>query len=195
MNSAGPFPSPAYQKGGSFSSTTSRKVYFHAHVPFVLEKATLNVGSAGTGQRTVQVDITDQNFSNQVIASTIIQVSPGVEEYPLNLYVPDAGENYGLQISAFGGRTEVYATTDPAVIHYPYLIPGVVSIAGHNAPAPEHFYGYLYDWKVKASGCTSASRQEVRVKVLHGCLPAPRSAVGLRMESSPSVKASRRRSE
>jgi hypothetical protein len=168
---SGTVASPDYQSAGGFSSNTQRKVYFHAHVPFVIEKATLHIGSAGMGQRTVKIDVTDQNFSPRVIASTVILVSPGVAEYALNLFVPDAGENYGLQVSEFGGGAEAYATTQPAAIHYPYQIPGVITIAGHNAPTPQGFYGYLYLWKIRAAGCASTSRQEVTVNVVSDSPP------------------------
>ncbi|MES2731844.1 MAG: S8 family serine peptidase [Bacteroidota bacterium] len=164
-------PSPTVSSGGEYSSETSSKLYFDAKVPFMLEKATLNINAPGSGLTTVTVTITDKNRSDNVIASTVLQVSSGVAEYPLDLFIPAAGDDYGIQLSEFVGTTQAYIITTPGAIHYPYEIAGLVTIKGNNQMTPANYYGYLYQWKVKSTGCATSSRSEVKVKVLASTPP------------------------
>jgi hypothetical protein len=62
--------------------------------PLCWKKATINVGAAGT----MTVIIVDKDFSNTIIASRTINVTLGVSEYTVNLFVPKAGKNYGIQV-------------------------------------------------------------------------------------------------
>jgi hypothetical protein len=163
---SGTLSSPNIQTGGGFSAFTTYRTYFSAYVPFMLKKASLHIGQAGAGPRTVKVELTDRNFSNRVIASTVLSVNPGVAEYDLNLYVPAPGHNYGLAISAFGGGAEAYAHTSASNIQYPYVLPGIVAITGNNQANQGSFFGYLYNWKIQAEGCASTKRAEAKVKVL-----------------------------
>ncbi|MBD1398985.1 S8 family serine peptidase [Pontibacter sp. JH31] len=144
---------------GGHTSFTGGRMYFDAQVPFVLQKSTINVATAGT----MTVVLLDKDLSNTVIASTTINVVPGVREYDLNLLVPAAGKNYGIQVSAFGGGATAYRnnTTNSAV--YPYTLPGIASITGNNQTAPSSFYYFLYDWQVSAASCSTAPRVSVPV--------------------------------
>ncbi|MBC7922854.1 MAG: S8 family serine peptidase [Ferruginibacter sp.] len=152
--------------GGGFSAAGGEKTFFNADIPFLLERATLRVDNAGAGPRTVTVTLTDRDFSPRILASRVVDVTPGIVEYPLDLFIPEPGQNYGLQVSAFGGGAQAYSLTDPGAIRYPYVLPGVLSITGNNQPNPAGYYGHLYYWKVKAAGCPADSRTEAKVRVL-----------------------------
>lgn len=155
----GKLGSKNHSAGGSNSNFTGGRMYFDASVPFVLEKATINVATAGT----MTVIITDKDLSNSVISSTTIDVTPGVKEYILNLLVPAAGKNYGIQVSAFGGGATAYRNNTTNSAPYPYTLPGIASITGNNQTTPTSFYYYLYDWQVSAASCATAPRVSVPV--------------------------------
>ncbi len=148
---AGTIPSASYTSGGAMSNFSNGRMFFDAEVPFILEKATINVGTGGT----MTVDLLDKDLSGNVIASTVITVVPGVNEYILNLPVPAAGKNYTLLVSAFGGGATAYRNNTTNSAAYPLTIPNVVSITGNNGGTPSAFYYFLYNLKVKALGCAS----------------------------------------
>jgi hypothetical protein len=160
--------SPSKTANGSMSSFTGGRMYFDAEVPFVLEKATINVGAA-TATSTMTVIVVDKDFSNSIIATRTIAVRAGINEYDLNLFVPKAGKNYGLQVSAFATGTTAYRTATSGTVNFPYEVPGLMSLTGTNQADQTAFYYFLYDMKVKAAGCSPAERKQVDVTVS----PAP----------------------
>ncbi|MBC5994255.1 Ig-like domain-containing protein [Pontibacter cellulosilyticus] len=147
----GTVPSANYNEGGAQSSFSNGRMYFDAEVPFILEKATINVGAAGT----MTVDLLDKNLSSSIVATTTINVEPGVSEYILNLPVPAAGKNYTLMVSAFGGGATAYRNNTTNSAAYPLTIPNVVSFTGNNGSIASSFYYFFYNIKVKAAGCAS----------------------------------------
>ncbi|MDX5417746.1 MAG: S8 family serine peptidase [Hymenobacteraceae bacterium] len=169
--------SKSHSVNGSHSSFNGGRMYFDAQVPFTLEKATINVATAGT----MTIVIVDKDMSNTIIASTTISVTPGVKEYDLNLLVPAAGKNYGIQVSAFGGGATAYRNNFANSASYPYTLPGIASITGNNQTAPSSFYYFLYDWQVSAASCSTAPRVSVPVTV------TPTTVAGTLTASTPSV--------
>ncbi len=159
----GTLSAPSATTDGSFSAFTGGRMYFDAEVPFVLEKATINV----TGTGTMTVIIVDKDSSNSIIASRVIPVTAGVREYDIDLLVPKAGKNYGFQVSAFSGGVQAYRNNSNGAVTFPYKLDGVMSITGNNqgAQGQSAFYYFLYNWKVKAAGCATAVRKKVDVTV------------------------------
>jgi len=158
---SGALGAPSLNTGGGFSAFTGGRMYFDAEVPFVLEKATINVGGTGT----MTVILVDKDFSNSIIASRTIAVTPGVTEYDVNLFVPKVGKNYGFQVSAFTGTASAYRNNSTGAAAFPYKLDGVVTITGTNQADQTAFYYFLYNWKVKAAGCATAARKQVDVIV------------------------------
>ncbi|GAB3194535.1 hypothetical protein GCM10027293_03000 [Pontibacter aydingkolensis] len=157
----GKLGSTNHSSGGGASNFTGGRMYFNASVPFVLEKATLNVATAGT----MTVVITDKDLSNTIISSVTINVTSGVKEYDLGLIIPAAGNNYGIQVSAFGGGATAYRNNSTNSAPYPYTLAGIASITGNNQSVPSSFYYFLYEWQVSASSCQTAARVEAPVTV------------------------------
>jgi hypothetical protein len=155
----GKIGSKNHSTGGGHSNFTGGRMYFDAQVPFVLEKATINVATPGT----MTVVILDKEMSSNIIALTTINVTPGVKEYSLNLVVPAAGKNYGIQVAAFGGGATAYRNNVTNSSPYPYTLPGIASITGNNQTSPTSFYYFLYDWQVSAASCSTAPRVAVPV--------------------------------
>jgi hypothetical protein len=158
---SGAIGAPSLNTGGGFSAFTGGRMYFDAEAPFVLDKATINV--SGTGNMTVI--LVDKDFSNSIIASRIIPVTPGVKEYDVNLFVPKAGKNYGFQVSAFTGTAAAYRNNSSGAAAFPYKLDGLMSITGTNQADQTAFYYFLYNWQVKAAGCATAVRKQVDVIV------------------------------
>jgi hypothetical protein len=154
---SGSIGAPSLNTGGGQSNFNGGRMYFDAEVPFMLEKATINVGAAGT----MTVIIVDKDFSNTIIASRTINVTVGVNEYEVNLFIPKAGKNYGFQVSTFGGGAAAYRNNTGGTVNFPYAIPGVMSITGTNQADQTAFYYFLYNWKVKATGCAITERKKV----------------------------------
>jgi hypothetical protein len=158
---SGTIGAPSLNTGGGFSAFTGGRMYFDAEAPFVLEKATINVSGTGT----MTVILVDKDLSNSIIASRIIPVTPGVNEYDVNLFVPKAGKNYGFQVSAFTGTAAAYRNNSSGAAAFPYKLDGLMSITGTNQVDQTAFYYFLYNWKVKAAGCATAARKQVDVIV------------------------------
>jgi hypothetical protein len=153
--------------GGSFTNFNNGRMYFDAEMPFILEKVTMNVSNAGTdGARTATIDLLDKDLSNAIIARRTINLTPGVNEYDVNIFIPAAGRNYTIMIVAFGGSATAYRNNTADAATYPYTIPGVVSITGNNGNPNNSFYEFMYDWKIKATGCATAQRTKLDVEVL-----------------------------
>ncbi len=162
---AGVLGSASNSTGGGFTNFSGGRMYFDADIPFILEKVTMNVSTAGTtGARTATIIVVDKDFSNAIIASRTIAITPGINEYTVNLFIPSAGKNYGIQVSAFGGGATAYRNNTSGSANYPFTLPGVVSLTGNNQTTPSSFYYFLYDWKVKAAGCATAKRSKVDVE-------------------------------
>ena len=150
-----------HSAGGSVSSFTGGRMYVNASVPFVLDKATINVATAGT----MTIIITDKDLSNTVIQTVTINVTPGIREYDLGLIFPAAGNNYGIQVSAFGGGATAYRNNSANSAVYPYTLAGIGSITGNNQTTPSSFYYFLYDWQVSTLSCQTAPRVAVPVTI------------------------------
>ena len=80
--------------------------------------------------------------------------------YYLGITVPEAAE-YVLAIEFVNGSS-IYRNNQIATPHYPYLVPGLISITGNtaweanNPSYPQGFYYYLYDIAVRpVAGCPS----------------------------------------
>ncbi|RIJ37738.1 S8 family serine peptidase [Pontibacter oryzae] len=157
----GKLNSPSSTTGGSYSSFTGGRMYFDAAAPFVLEKATINVATAGT----MTIGIMDMGKSDVIVNRVTIEVTPGVKEYTLNLVVPNAGTDYGIQVIDFGGGATAYRNNTANAATYPYKLDGLVSITGNNQTAPTSFYYFLYEWQVSTPSCATAARTEVPVTV------------------------------
>lgn len=147
--------------GGAYSSFTGGRMYFDAAAPFVLEKATINVATAGT----MTIGIMDKGKSDVIVNRVTIEVTPGIKEYTLNLIVPSAGTDYGMQVLEFGGGATAYRNNIANSASYPYKIDGLVSITGNNQPIPSSFYYFLYEWQVSTPSCATAARVEVPIVV------------------------------
>ncbi len=164
---AGTLGSASKTTGGTFTNFNNGRMYFDAEMPFILEKVTMNVSTAGTdGARTATIDLLDKDLSNAIVARRVINLTPGVHEYDVNLFIPSAGKNYTIMISAFGGNATAYRNNTADAATYPYTIPGVVSITGNNGNPSNSFFYFMYDWKIKATGCATAQRTKVDVQVL-----------------------------
>mgnify|MGYP005749316913 CR=1 FL=1 len=150
-----------HSSGGSTSNFTGGRMYINASVPFVIDKATINVATAGT----MTVVITDKDLSSTVISSVTINVTPGIKEYELGLIIPAAGNNYGIQVSAFGGGATAYRNNSTNSAVYPYTLAGVGSITGNNQTTPSSFYYFLYDMQVSTLTCQNGARIAVPVTV------------------------------
>jgi hypothetical protein len=164
---SGTLDSPNINAGNSASNFAGGRMYFDAAVPFVLEKATIRVGAAGT----MTVIIVDKDFSNAIIAQRTITVTAGTNEYTLDLYVPYAGQNFGIQVSTFAGGATAFRHNTPGSVAFPYKIDNVVSITSTNQADQTSFYYYLYQWQVKAAGCAPAERKAVTARLINE--PAP----------------------
>ncbi len=156
----GTLDAPNLNEGVTPFAFTGGRMYFDAEVPFVLEKATIRVQTAGT----MTVVIVDKDSSNATIALQTIDVTPDVSEYTLDLFVPYAGEDFGIQVVAFGEGASAILHNQIGSVSFPYEIEGVVSITGNNLDDQTAFYFYLYNWQVSAAGCATDERQAVTIK-------------------------------
>jgi hypothetical protein len=92
----------------------------------------------------------------------------GVKTYiPIGYELP-SGTAYRL--GWYTGGVSLYRNTTGSA--FPYTMPGVVSITGHNFSGYPQYYYYCYDWQV-SSGCSSP-----RTEVVASVVPGPPFSVG-----------------
>jgi len=149
--------------------------------PMTIESAKLYIGNAG------QIRFTVVNTSGIALSSVLLNVTAtksipgaGVTEndptdqgrvYPLNLVFPTAG-NYTINIEYLNGAT--IFRNNVSNTNYPYSTPlDLFSITGNTAAQDNNaayfktFYYYLYDIKVKASGCLGVQRLQVPISTVN----------------------------
>ncbi|MEM9983391.1 MAG: T9SS type A sorting domain-containing protein, partial [Bacteroidota bacterium] len=105
----------------------------------------------------------DKDSSESIIATRIIEVTPGINEYTLDLFIPYTGENFGIQVTAFGEGATAYRHFTAGTVSLPYEIEGVVSITSSNQVDQTAAYYFLYNWQVSAAGCATDERQGVTI--------------------------------
>ncbi len=165
-DSIGPLSKDAdpWTDGGYHQATTTP--FITTHVPLTLKAATLYVGWPGE----VRIWIEDAG-TNQVVSETTLALEATREpassevgaandpedtgrEYQLNLHIPEPGD-YRIHISYTDGVT-LFRNDENTEDPYPYSIPGIMSITGSSADAPEDFYYWLYNIRVESYGIASA---------------------------------------
>ncbi|MRS61285.1 S8 family serine peptidase [Larkinella terrae] len=165
--------------GGTYSGNFGPQPILATQVPIVLESARLYIGSAGRITFTVQkpdgapissvtLDVTPTRSANTPIGTPPAgqqsddPTDPGAE-YLLNLAIPEPGV-YTIAIAYEDGAS--IFRSNLGVTGFPFQIPGVVSLKGSlfNNDTLTTAYYYLYDLRVKATGCPSSARVAVTPK-------------------------------
>jgi hypothetical protein len=120
------------------------------------------VTASGAGNRTIEL----QDNTGAMILNTTVNVPNGDSRITLNFNVP-AGNDYRLV--ATGALISMYRNNS-GQIHYPYIIPGVVSITGSSAGST--YYYYFYDWEVETYNLSCTSNQVPATITVDPCLSA-----------------------
>ncbi|MFC5410630.1 S8 family serine peptidase [Larkinella bovis] len=165
--------------GGTYSGNFGPQPLISTQVPLVLESARLYIGSPG------RIIFTVQRLNGTPVSSVALDVTPTRDpatpvgnppsgqqsddptdpgaEYLLNLSIPEAG-NYKMAIEYEDGAT--IFRSNAGVAGFPFQIPGIVSLKGSvfNSDTLTNAYYYLYNLRVKASGCPAATRVAVTPK-------------------------------
>ncbi|GAB3895628.1 hypothetical protein GCM10028803_12360 [Larkinella knui] len=165
--------------GGTYSGNFGPQPLISTQVPLVLESARLYIGSAGritfsvqkpdgTLVSSVTLDVTPTRNPNTPVGTPPAgqqsddPTDPGAD-YLLNLSIPEAGE-YAIGIAYEDGAT--IFRSNVGVTGFPFRIPGVMSLNGalFNGDTLKDAYYYLYNLRVKATGCPSSARVAVTAK-------------------------------
>jgi hypothetical protein len=165
--------------GGGYNQFTPG-ITVETLVPITLESAKLYIGNSG------QIRFTVVSSSGAEVSSVLLNVtatksipSTGAsandindqgQVYPLNLVFPTAG-SYTINIEYLNGAT--IFRNNPVTTTYPYSTAlDLFSITGNTATqdnTPNYFRGfyyYLYDLKVRSSGCQGGARLAVPVTTI-----------------------------
>ncbi|KAA9353879.1 S8 family serine peptidase [Larkinella humicola] len=165
--------------GGTYSGNFGPQPVISTQVPIILESARLYIGSAGRITFTVQkpdgafvssvtLDVTPTRSPNTPVGTppsgqqSDDPTDPGAD-YLLNLSIPEAG-NYTIGIAYEDGAT--IFRSNVGVTGFPFQIPGVISLKGSlfNGDTLTNAYYYLYNLRVKATGCPASERVAVTPK-------------------------------
>ncbi|GAB3333707.1 hypothetical protein GCM10027299_41480 [Larkinella ripae] len=165
--------------GGTYSGNFGPQPLLTTQVPLVLESTRLYIGSPG------RIIFTVQRLNGTAVSSVALDVTPtrspdtpvgtppsGQQsdnptdpgaEYLLNLSIPEAG-TYKIAIEYEDGAT--IFRSNIGVSGFPFQIPGVVSLKGSvfNSDTLTNAYYYLYNLRVKATGCPAPTRVAVTLK-------------------------------
>lgn len=143
--------------------------FIDAAAPFTLQSAVVGLRS-GAGGGTFEVELYDPNdvFIQGVSFPLPANLPLGFFNVPLNLYFPEAGNNYQIFIY-FTGTAEGFNGSRAAPgFPYPYTIPGVVTLK--PGPFGPTWIDYLEEWEIRSAGCSSPF---VPVTVTPGTTPQP----------------------
>ncbi|MGA0556083.1 S8 family serine peptidase [Larkinella sp. VNQ87] len=165
--------------GGTYSGNFGPQPLITTQVPLVLESARLYIGSPG------RIIFTVQRLNGTAVSSVSLDVmatrdpntpagnppsgqqsddptDPGAE-YLLNLSIPEPGQ-YKIAIEYEDGAS--IFRSNAGVSGFPFQLPGVVSLRGavFNSDTLTNAYYYLYNLRVKASGCPTTERVAVTPK-------------------------------
>ncbi len=177
QDSVGPLSKDAepWTDGGYHQATETP--FITTHVPLTLKAATLYAGWPGEVRIWIEDAGTDQVVSETTLALEATREPASSEvgaandpedtgrEYQLNLHIPEPGD-YRIHISYTDGAT-LFRNDENTEDPYPYSIPGIMSITGSGAEAPEDFYYWLYNIRVESYGNASAleERQLIEAEV------------------------------
>jgi len=158
--------SPASNTNGG-GSNINAIMFFNANMPLEIDSATINVTAVGAApNNTITFTVFDRNFSTIIISQRTITVTAGINRYKIGLYVPYAGNNFGLQASTFGTGTLAYRQGVVGSVVFPYSIANVFSITGTDRADQTAFYYFLYNIRIQAgSGAPATSRVNVPVQL------------------------------
>jgi PKD repeat protein len=133
----------SFGPGGYHNTSFTGTVIFEAHVPFILDTAWVDAGSAG--MRTIELFDMDYN----TLSSVEVFIPQGQSMVALELEVPSPG-----MYQVGGTMINLYRNNGGA--QYPYDLEGIVTLTGSPSPTnPTGFYYYLYNWKVRELSCFS----------------------------------------
>jgi hypothetical protein len=129
--------------GGYIINSNSYYLIFNAEREFTLKAATVYA----TGKSARMFELRDS--LGNILFDTTLTLTTGQHRIVFNTVIPKAN---GLRIGA-SGHNNLFRNSSGA--HYPYTVPGLLSITGNTA-ADTNYYYFLYDWEVQASPCVSA---------------------------------------
>lgn len=154
---------------------------FTANGPLRIENARLYIGQAGkitfTLRKVTNINYLtgaysyfpayDQTFTVDAYPTAPTTPTPGVPNndpadagaiYYLGIDVPEAGD-YGITIQS--QNASIFRNNGITTTHYPYTIPGIISVTGNSAVNNtdpnyyQQFYYFFYDASVKLGSCPS----------------------------------------
>jgi len=130
--------------GGFVPSNTGWGLRFNVLRPLTIKSVKVYSGEAG--DRTIEL----LDGSGNVVRSKVVSIPAGESRVTLDMDMT-VGNQYLLRLT--GPLNNLYRNTAGAA--YPYILPGLVSITGHNGTAGTANYFYFYDWVVHEPGCSS----------------------------------------
>ncbi len=127
---------------------------FNNTVPQVLLSVDVDAGAAGN--RTIEL----RDASNNVLATTTLNLANGLQTVPLNFNLP--AQN-GLRLGIWTGTENLYRNSSGAT--YPYTSnDGTITITSNDVPDLARFY-FFYNWRIQPAPCVTA-RTPVVVDVI-----------------------------
>ncbi len=131
--------------GGGGILNYEQSLIFDVYKDIILHSVKVYSNSSGT--RIVKL----KNSSGNLLASKTINVNSGANTVILDFSIP-AGTNYKIS------SQNLYRNNNN--VHYPYVLPGILSINKSSASTnPTKYYYWFYDWKVKKAPCKSERRE------------------------------------
>ncbi|MCG2617861.1 S8 family serine peptidase [Terrimonas sp. NA20] len=181
ISKLGPVNKQAFTDGG-YNAFSGNIVKFTTSAPVTMQTARLYIGTPGKitfTLRQVTTENADGSYSYYAISSKTIDVTATAPTPPVlgasNNNPADAGAvyylgidfptpaNYYLLITCSDGASIYRSNNITSTTHYPYTVPGVISITGNTATDPagvdqnyfQKFYYFYYDIGLKLPYCAS----------------------------------------